>query len=224
MPVIVDNLTYTYGKGTLSRQVLKGVSFQANDGEVLIITGPSGSGKTTMLTIIGALRPFAQGRVEIHGVDLKGLDTRGLLDIRKRIGFVFQKHNLLKSLTVYENVEASLHGLPESSEETNRPRAHAMLRAVGLEGRGHGYPDAMSGGEQQRVAVARALVRLPDLIIADEPTASLDAASGRLVMAAMRDLATKLGCVVMIATHDERVFDIADRRLHMNDGRLEQVG
>ena len=223
MPVVVEDLRYTYGEGALARQVLKGISFTAEDGEVLIVTGPSGSGKTTMLTIVGALRPFLDGRVAVHGLDLGGAGIDALLDVRQRIGFVFQRHNLLKSLTVYENVESSLYVLAESDESTNRARAQAMLAAVGLGDRGDDYPEQMSGGQQQRVAIARALVRLPDLIIADEPTAALDAESGRLVMSVMRDLATRLGCVILIATHDERVFDIGDRRLHMEDGRLHEV-
>ena len=223
MPITVDNLRYTYGQGDLARHVLMGVSFEAQDSEVLIVTGPSGSGKTTMLTIIGALRPFVEGAVSVHGLELRGADTRALLEMRQRIGFVFQRHNLLKSLTVYENVESSLHVLPESDEATNRARAQAMLEAVGIGDRGADYPEMLSGGQQQRVAIARALVRLPDLIIADEPTASLDAESGRLVMNVMRDLASKLGCVIMIATHDERVFDIANRRLHMEDGYLHEL-
>ena len=223
MPVIVQNLRYTYGEGALAREVLKGISFTAEDGEVLIVTGPSGSGKTTMLTIVGALRPFTDGQVAVHGLDLRGAGTEELLDVRQRIGFVFQRHNLLKSLTVYENVESSLYVLAESDESTNRARAQAMLEAVGLGDRGNDFPEMMSGGQQQRVAIARALVRLPDLIIADEPTASLDAESGRLVMNKMRDLAVQLGCVIVIATHDERVFDVASRRLHMEDGHLREV-
>ena len=223
MPVVVEDLRYTYGEGALARQVLKDVTFTANDGEVLIVTGPSGSGKTTMLTIVGALRPFKEGRVSVHGLDLRGAGLDELLDMRQRIGFIFQRHNLLKSLTVFENIESSLHVLPESDVSTNRARAQAMLTAVGLADRGPDFPERMSGGQQQRVAIARALVRLPDLIIADEPTASLDAESGRLVMEMIRDLAVRLGCVVMVATHDERVFDVADRRLHMEDGKLIEM-
>src|SRR4051812_46700515 len=131
MPVVVEDLRYTYGEGALAREVLKGVTFTAEDGEVVIVTGPSGSGKTTMLTIVGALRTFSEGHVSVHGLDLRGADTEALLDVRQRIGFVFQRHNLLKSLTVYENVESSLYVLAESDESTNRPRAQAMLDAVG---------------------------------------------------------------------------------------------
>jgi putative ABC transport system ATP-binding protein len=220
MPVSVRDLTYAYGRGHLARLVLKGVSLDVQDGEVIIITGPSGSGKTTLLTILGALRSFSEGEVAIHGVSLQGQGTDALLRMRGRIGFIFQRHNLLKSLTAYENVESGLHLLPESDREMNRARAHAMLEAVGLGTRGSDYPENMSGGEQQRVAVARALVRLPDLIIADEPTAALDAASGRLVADLIRGIARKLGCAVIMATHDERVFDIADTRLRMEDGVL----
>jgi len=217
----VEDLSYSYGTGSLARVVLKKVSFSVSEGEVIIITGPSGSGKTTLLTIIGAMRPFREGSVQFQGHDLAGMTESGLLDVRQRIGFVFQRHNLLKSLPVIENVESGLHLLPETDKEMNRMRAEAMLEAVGLGGRGADYPENLSGGQQQRVAVARALVRMPDMIIADEPTAALDAESGRKVMDVVRHVATQLGCTVLISTHDERIFDVADRRLHIEDGMLQ---
>ncbi len=223
MPVLVSGLAYTYGTGALAREVLKDVSLTAEDGEITIITGPSGSGKTTLLTILGALRSFERGQVSVHGSELGQTDRKGLVEARQRIGFIFQRHNLLKSLSVYENVESGLHLLPESDPEMNRIRAQAMLKAVGLGTRGNDFPSTMSGGEQQRVAVARALVRMPDVIIADEPTAALDAESGLLVVTLIRDLARKLGCVVIMATHDERSFFAADRRLHMENGRLRRL-
>ena len=223
MPITVEGLAYTYGRQHLARVVLKDVSFSAEDGQVTIVTGPSGSGKTTLLTILGALRSFDQGEVVLHGTALRGLGERELLGARQRIGFIFQRHNLLKSLSVYENVESGLHLLPETDREMDRARAQAMLEAVGLGTRGNDRPEAMSGGEQQRVAVARALVRLPDVIIADEPTAALDAESGLLVVTLIRNLARKLGCVVIMATHDERSFFAADRRLHMEDGRIVEL-
>ncbi len=221
--VSVKDLHFTYGRAHLARKVLKGVSFDVADGEVVIITGPSGSGKTTLLTILGALRSFEDGSVNVHGMELRGQAGPALLEMRKRIGFIFQRHNLLKSLPVFENVEAGLHLLREADPEMNRSRAQAMLAAVGLGTRGHDYPENMSGGEQQRVAVARALVRLPDLIIADEPTAALDAQSGNLVANLIRDIARKLRCPIIMATHDERVFHIADTRLHMEDGCLVRL-
>jgi len=223
MPIHVENLSYVYGSGRLIRPVLKGVSFNVQEGEILIVTGPSGSGKTTMLTILGALRPFTEGSVRVLNDDLKNLSAKALLRVRQRIGFIFQRHNLLKSLTVIENVESGLHLLRENDAEMDRIRAKAMLEAVGLGERTNDKPENMSGGEQQRVAVARALVRLPDLIIADEPTASLDAASGRLVANLIRDLATKFGCMAILSTHDERIFDIADRRLHVVEGTLQPI-
>lgn len=219
----MDRLSYSYGTGRLTRAVLKEVSFSVSEGEVIIITGPSGSGKTTLLTIIGALRPFREGSVRFQDQDLGGMSEAGLLDIRQRIGFVFQRHNLLKSLPVIENVESGLHLLPETDTEMNRMRAEAMLEAVGLGGRGADYPENLSGGQQQRVAVARALVRMPDMIVADEPTAALDAESGRRVMEVVRNVASQLGCTVLISTHDERIFHVADRRLHIEDGVLQVV-
>lgn len=223
MPVTAAGLAYSYGTRHLTRHVLKDVSFTAEDGEVTIITGPSGSGKTTLLTILGALRSSTIGRVSVHGAELGLLDKKGLIEARQRIGFIFQRHNLLKSLSVYENVESGLHLLPESDPAMDRIRAHAMLESVGLGTRGKDFPDMLSGGEQQRVAVARALVRMPDLIIADEPTAALDAESGLLVVNLIRKLANMLGCTVIMATHDERSFFAADVRLHMEDGRLRKL-
>lgn len=201
-----------------------GVGFTARDGEVLIVTGPSGSGKTTLLTILGALRPFVEGEVSVNGLSLRDADINDILNLRRRIGFVFQQHNLMKVLILYENVEASLYMLPKSEEGAERARAHAMLAALGLGDRGRDFPASLSDGQQQRVAIARALVRLPDLIIADEPTASLDAEFCNLAMKVMRDFATRQGCVIIMATHDERVFHIADRRLHMEDGHLHEAG
>ena len=201
-----------------------GVSFTARDGEVLIVTGPSGSGKTTLLTILGALRPFVEGEVSVNGLCLRDADIDDILNLRRRIGFVFQRHNLLMSLTLYENVEASLYMLPKSEEGAERARAQAMLAALGLGDRGSDFPASLSDGQQQRVAIARALVRLPDLIIADEPTASLDVETCNLAMKVTRDFATRQGCVIIMATHDERVFHIADRRLHMEDGHLHEAG
>ncbi|MEI6160004.1 MAG: ATP-binding cassette domain-containing protein, partial [Roseococcus sp.] len=220
----VTGLSYAYGTGKLRRDVLKSINFSVAEGEVVVVTGPSGSGKTTLLTLIGGLRPFSVGSIVFQNRELRGLKLKELLDLRKRIGFVFQRHNLLRSLTVMENVESGLHLLDESDTTTNRIRAQAMLDRVGLGERGADFPEGLSGGQQQRVAVARALVRLPDLIIADEPTAALDAESGRRVMTVIRELASKLGCVVLISTHDDRVFSIASRRLHMEDGVLQPVG
>ena len=221
--ILVTDLAYSYREGRQQRSVLAGVSFGARSGEIVVISGPSGSGKTTLLSIIGALRSFTIGSVKLHGKELRGLHEPELLKHRHKIGFVFQRHNLLKSLNAVDNVQAGLNMLPGCDGRTAQLRAQAMLESVGLGRDMHKHPDDMSGGQQQRVAVARALARTPDVVIADEPTASLDAEAGRTVMEMIRTLAIKASCAVLISTHDERVFGFADRRLHLLDGRVADV-
>jgi putative ABC transport system ATP-binding protein len=220
-PVIrVEDLSYAFGSGTRRREVLAGVSMSVGLSEVVLLDGPSGSGKTTLLTLIGTLRRAQRGSIRILGKELATAGPRELLEARRRIRFVFQRHNLIACLTVLENVLSGLVLLPGSQQEWDRIRAKAVLDAIGLGDRLDAYPEELSGGEQQRVAVARAVVGLPDVLIADEPTASLDRASGRIVMEQMVGLSKTLGCATLISTHDERIIDMADRRLHIEDGRL----
>jgi putative ABC transport system ATP-binding protein len=220
-PVIrVENLSHAFGAGANRRQVLDRVTMSVAASEVVLLTGPSGSGKTTLLTLIGTLRHAQEGSIRVLGRELVSATPRELLEARKRIRFVFQRHNLIACLTVLENVLSGLALLPESQPEWDRIRARAALAAIGLGDRLDSYPDQLSGGQQQRVAVARALVGLPDVLIADEPTASLDRASGRIVMEQMVSLSKSLGCATLISTHDERIIEMGDRRLHIEDGRL----
>nr|WP_207191687.1 ATP-binding cassette domain-containing protein [Paracraurococcus ruber] len=212
-----------FGSGPRRRTVLRGIDLDLRAGEFVALTGPSGSGKTTLLTLLGALRVPEAGRVCLLGQDMAGLDAAGLAALRRRIGFVFQRHHLLRSLSVLENVEAALHALPGAEPRRDRAAALAMLEAVGLGGRGAEPTARLSGGEQQRVAVARALVRRPALVLADEPTASLDGGTGRAVVALLADLARSQGCAVVMGTHDERCLDLVTRRLHMEDGMLRQT-
>ena len=218
--VLVEDLSYAYGSGGGRRTVLNGLSCHVGRGEVVMVTGPSGSGKTTLLSIVGALRGFGQGSVRLDGTELCGLAERELIPLRHRIGFIFQRHNLLRSLSVLANVESGLQTPGGSDRNARRGRARAMLEAVGLGDRCDDHPDDLSGGQQQRVAVARALARMPAVIIADEPTASLDAEAGRVVMEVIRSLANQVGCSVLVSTHDERIFGFADRRIHIGDGRV----
>jgi putative ABC transport system ATP-binding protein len=220
-PVIrVENLSYGFGMGANRRQVLDRVTMSVDASEVVLLSGPSGSGKTTLLTLIGTLRSAQQGSIRILGKELVSATPRELLGARSRIRFVFQRHNLIECLTVLENVLSGLVLLPESTPEWDRTRARAVLDAIGLGDRLDSYPDQLSGGQQQRVAVARAIVGLPDVLIADEPTASLDRVSGRIVMEQIVRLSKSLGCATLISTHDDRIMEMGDRRLHIEDGRI----
>ena len=218
--IVVDKVNHYFGSGTLRKQILFDVEAAIFPGEIVIMTGPSGSGKTTLLTLVGGLRSVQEGRLQVLGRELNGASKRLLGDVRTNIGYIFQAHNLLRSITALQNVQMSvrLHaGVPKKQA---RERAMAMLRSVGLGDRSHHYPDQLSGGQKQRVAIARALVSQPRIILADEPTAALDKQSGRDVVQLMYDLAKQQGCTVLLVTHDNRILDIADRIIHMEDGRL----
>jgi putative ABC transport system ATP-binding protein len=220
-PVIaVEKVNHWYGVGALRKQVLFDVSIDVLPGEIVILTGPSGSGKTTLLTLCGALRTVVDGSVRIFRTELRGAAGDVLVRTRESIGFIFQAHNLLAALTARQNVALSL-GLDASL--TNRERAKKaaqMLEEVGLGNRIDYYPEHLSGGQKQRVAVARALVRAPEIILADEPTASLDRKAGREVIELLNKIARQQGCAILLVTHDNRILDIADRIVTLEDGRL----
>lgn len=215
----MSNVCHSYGGGALRRQILFDVTCEILPGEIVIITGPSGSGKTTVLTLAGALRSVQHGSMRVLRQELNGASHDILVQIRENIGFIFQAHNLLNSLTALQNVQMSI-GLDGLSVREIRARSAAMLDAVGLGDRLHHFPKQLSGGERQRVAVARALVRRPKIILADEPTAALDKQSGREVVELLRQLARREGCTVLLVTHDNRILDIADRLMRLEDGRL----
>ncbi|PAX60128.1 DevA family ABC transporter ATP-binding protein [Brunnivagina elsteri] len=219
-PVIsIEGLNHYFGKGNLRKQVLFDINLTINIGEILIMTGPSGSGKTTLLTLIGGLRSPQQESLKIMGQELCRASTSFLLQTRRQIGYIFQSHNLLNSLTAQENVEMSLE-LHDFSHHQRKEKAAQILEAVGLEKRLNYYPDNLSGGQKQRVAIARALVANPKIVLADEPTAALDKKSGRDVVELMQYLAKEQGCTILLVTHDNRILDIADRIVNMEDGCL----
>lgn len=217
--VTIQNLTHSFGKGNLRRTVLSDINLALYPGEIVLLTGPSGSGKTTLLTLMGALRSVQAGSLQILNQELKGTKKRRLVKLRNQIGFIFQAHNLLDCLTAAENVEMALK-LHKISRRERRVRSHAMLSAVGLGEHSLKYPDQLSGGQKQRVAIARALVSQPKIVLADEPTASLDSHSGRDVVNLIQQLAHQQHCTVLLVTHDNRILDIAERHLHIEDGRL----
>jgi putative ABC transport system ATP-binding protein len=217
------SVNHFYGAGSLRRQILFDVTCDIWPGEIVIITGPSGSGKTTMLTLAGALRSVQQGAMKILGQELHGASPRTLVQIRENIGFIFQSHNLLECLSARQNVELAVGG-QYGRHSRARAQSIAMLEAVGLGDRLDFSPGKLSGGQRQRVAVARALVRQPKIVLADEPTASLDRQSGRDVVELLRQLARREGCAVLLVTHDNRILDIADRIMVLEDGRLGSFG
>ena len=219
--VAVRQLTHVFSRGTLRKTVLSDIDRTLETGEIVILEGPSGSGKTTLLSLIGALRTMQTGNLQIFGQDLLGAKSRRLMQTRSQIGFIFQHHNLLNCLSAWENVSTSLRLHPQIPKRDYRPQAVAMLNAVGLEDKIDAYPENLSGGQKQRVAIARALVSHPKLVLADEPTSSLDSQAGRDVVEIMQRLAREEGCTVLLVTHDNRILDIADRILHMEDGRLQ---
>ncbi|MBE9029885.1 DevA family ABC transporter ATP-binding protein [filamentous cyanobacterium LEGE 11480] len=219
-PIItIDHVNHYFGKGKLRKQILFEVTAEVAPGEVVIMTGPSGSGKTTLLTLIGALRSTQEGSMRVLGEELLKAPSRDLVELRRNIGYIFQAHNLLGSLTAKQNVMMALEVHPFNKHE-QQDMAEAMLTAVGLSDHINYYPDEMSGGQKQRVAIARALVSNPKLVLADEPTAALDKKSGRDVVEIMRRLAKEKGSAVLLVTHDNRILDVADRLINMEDGRL----
>jgi putative ABC transport system ATP-binding protein len=220
-PIIqIQNLNHAYGKGSLKKPVLNDINLEVKPGEIVLLTGPSGSGKTTLLSLIGALRSMQEGSLKILDNEMFKASKRQQIQVRSQIGFIFQAHNLLKCLTAWENVNMSLKLHKGLSLPDRKAKAIAMLDSVGLADRVDYYPENLSGGQKQRVAIARALVSQPRLILADEPTAALDKQSGRDVVEIMQRLAKEQNCAILLVTHDNRILDIADRIVNMEDGYL----
>ncbi len=221
-PVIsVRNLNHYFGGGALRKQVLFDINLSINAGDIVIMTGPSGSGKTTLLTLMGGLRSAQAGSLKILGQEICGANKKLLTKLRCQIGYIFQAHNLMTFLSAKENVRMSLELHEEFLNQDINTKAIAMLEAVGLGERVNYYPENLSGGQKQRVAIARALVSHPKIILADEPTAALDKKSGRDVVELMRKLAKEQGCTILLVTHDNRILDIADRIVYMEDGQIK---
>jgi len=217
--IVTSDLRHSYGEGELRTQILHGLNFDVKAGEVTLLVGPSGSGKSTLLTLIGALRSVEEGSLKVLGQELNGSDEWQRVEIRRRIGFIFQSHNLVSSLTVLQNVVLLLQ-LCEPDPRRRTERACNLLEAVGLSHRLHHYPDELSGGQRQRVAIARALAPEPELVLADEPTASLDSQSGQDVVELLGDLCRRRHSAVLLVTHDLRLLKDADRIWRIEDGRV----
>lgn len=221
VPIVsIRNLDYSFGEGDLKRKVLSDINLDFHGGEIAILTGPSGSGKSTLLTLIGGLRTFEKGSLNVLGAELANSTPAEIVSVRRKIGFIFQQHNLLDFLTVRQNVLMSLQLSSDFKLNSANDRVETILARIGLEEHLHKYPDQLSGGQKQRVAVARALAPAPKLVLADEPTASLDKKSGRDVVELMRSLAREQGCTIILVTHDNRILDVADRIVKIEDGKL----
>jgi putative ABC transport system ATP-binding protein len=219
----VDRVTKRFGSGDAEVVAVREVSLDVEPGEVILIMGPSGSGKTTLLLMLGALLRPSEGTISLDGLELSALSESKLPDVRLRhFGFIFQDFNLLSALNVRDNVSiaAELTGV---GRKAARDRAASLLTELGLGRRLRFSPEKLSGGEKQRVAIARALVNDPALILADEPTANLDSAHGHETMRLLREIAKERGRSVIIVSHDQRIRDIADRVLWLEDGRFKDA-
>ena len=223
LAVHTEGLVKNYGRGDNLVQALKGVDFEARCGELLMIVGPSGCGKTTLLSVICGTLGYDSGSAAIFGRDLASMSSAQLTAFRGRnVGFIFQQFNLIPSWSALENVSVPLllNGVGRAKAEK---ASAALLAEVGLQDKLKVRPGQLSGGQQQRVAIARAIVHEPRLLICDEPTAALDAASGRKVLELLKERACRPDRCVIIVTHDSRIFSFADRIAEMEDGQIKAV-
>jgi putative ABC transport system ATP-binding protein len=221
--ITVEHLHHAFTEAGAAKPVLRDISLNVRAGEIVILTGPSGSGKTTLLTMLGGLRAAQSGSLRILGAELLNAETVTLTRLRRQVGFIFQAHNLLPYLTALENVRVGLEVHPSWLERGRAAMDHqcaALLARVGLAERAQYYPEKLSGGQKQRVAIARALAPEPRLLLADEPTAALDKESGRMAVELFRELADGQQAAIVMVTHDNKVLDIADRVVQLEDGRL----
>ncbi len=217
-----NNVSKTYGSGPTRVEALKNINLALAGGKLTVLMGPSGSGKTTLLSILGCMLAPTTGTVRICGTSTSGAPPDELAKLRQRhIGFVFQSYHLFSTLTVAENVRLALDLRGEHGADAIA-KTDAVLASVGLVSKRQSFPRQLSGGEQQRVAIARAIVAEPSAVLADEPTASLDAANGRATAAILSAIGKERGRAVLVVTHDPRVFEFADRIVYIEDGALTQ--
>lgn len=217
----VIDIHKVYEEGSVKVHAVKGVNLSVNAGEVVLLMGPSGSGKTTLLSVMGCILKPTKGHVRIMGEEINNWDENTLpLTRRRHIGFIFQHFNLLSALTALENIEASLN-LKGIKGKDARDEAMRLLEQVGLRDRCDFLPRDLSGGEKQRVSIARALAGNPQIILADEPTGNLDSQNGRMVIELLKSLSKRENKSIVIVTHDNRITDLADKIYHMQDGVIE---
>ena len=220
-PVIsLQNVNHWFGSGDSRKHALKDITLDIYPGQIVICTGPSGSGKTTLLTMLGGLRSCQEGSLKILGQELNGASKEQLADLRLNVGFIFQAHNLMMFLNARRNVRLSLELHDRFYDQDMDQLSTAMLEKVGLGDRVEYMPANLSGGQRQRVAIARALVSQPKILLGDEPTAALDKESGRTVVELMQQLAREQNTTIIMVTHDNKILDVADRIIIVEDGRL----
>ncbi|MGB3614911.1 MAG: ABC transporter ATP-binding protein [Elainellaceae cyanobacterium] len=221
--IAASNVSMSFEVGDQTRTVLDQVSLSVAAGKIQLLMGPSGSGKTTLLSILGGILTPSSGRVRIFGNDITQMSRSQLASFRLlNIGFIFQGFNLFPALTAAENIEVVLK--MQGKHAHSRRKAYDLLEQVELAHRADAYPRSLSGGQKQRVAIARALAGQPPIVMADEPTASLDSKSGYAVISLLRRLAKEDGTTVLIVTHDPRIQDVADDVAYLEDGRLGERG
>ena len=220
-PIIsLRHVNHWFGSGDERKHALKDISLDIYPGQIIICTGPSGSGKTTLLTMLGGLRSCQDGSLRILGQELLGASKEQLAQLRLNVGFIFQAHNLMMFLNARRNVRLSLELHDKYYEQDMDKIATSMLEKVGLGERVDYFPANLSGGQRQRVAIARALVSKPKILLGDEPTAALDKESGRTVVNLMKEMAEKEKTTIIMVTHDNKILDVADRIILVEEGEL----
>ena len=221
--VTVTDLQVAFPEGAGQRVVLNGITCSFPTSRMSMVVGPSGSGKTTLLSAMGCLLTPTGGRIELNGQELTRLTDRQRTDLRRsRVGYVFQSHRLLQRLNVFENVAIALR-LQNIAGSVRTRRVHAALEGMGLGSRASSGVGTLSGGERQRVAIARALVKEPSVILADEPTASLDGHTAQGIISSLHGVARSGQCTVIVVTHDQRLIEFADRIVGLEDGTVKYV-
>jgi putative ABC transport system ATP-binding protein len=219
--ITIKNVSKTYLSGDIAVHALKNISLEIDKGAFLAIAGPSGSGKTTLLNCVGCIDQADEGLITIGNDRVSEMDKPGrTLFRRQNLGFIFQSYNLIPVLTAYENIALALQLNSNDKKEIDK-KTRDILREVGLEGMENRRPNRLSGGEQQRVAVARALVDNPKLILADEPTANLDSHTGEAILDLMKEMNKRHGITFIFSTHDQMVMDRADRLIQLHDGEIQ---
>jgi putative ABC transport system ATP-binding protein len=219
-PIVVNNLNFWLGDGDSRKQILYDITMSVARGSLTALVGASGSGKTTLITLIGCLRTVQEGSISLLGHELLGASEQQLQQYRKRLGFIFQAHNLHESLTAMQNVRLGIEVHGADAMRNWEAAASHMLSLVGLSDHVDYLPSRLSGGQKQRVAVARALVGNPDIILADEPTAALDKEAGLQTIKTLKQLGKERGTTTLLVTHDNRILELVDRVITIDEGRI----